>query len=105
MAGVLLYTASPDSEGSLGGLVDLGSPQRFPELFNGALRAATRCSSDPLCADHKPDVHATINAAACHACVLVSETSCETFNRFLDRNVLVPTMATGALAFFSKATL
>jgi hypothetical protein len=102
MAGVLLYTASPDSEGSLGGLVDLGSPQRFPELFKGALRSAARCSSDPLCADHQPDVHATINAAACHACILASETSCETFNRFLDRNVLVPTMAGGTLAFFPQ---
>jgi hypothetical protein len=105
MAGVLLYTASPDSEGSLGGLVDLGSPQRFPDLLKGALRAATRCSSDPLCADHQPDVHATINAAACHACILASETSCETFNRFLDRNVLVPTMASSSLAFFVKTIM
>lgn len=105
MAGVLLYTASPDSEGSLGGLVDLGSARRFPELFRGALRAASRCSSDPLCADHQPDVHATINAAACHACILVSETSCETFNRFLDRNVLVSTMAASSLAFFPQAAL
>lgn len=60
---------------------------------------------DPLCADHQPDVHATINAAACHACILASETSCETFNRFLDRNVLVPTMATGTLAFFPRAAV
>jgi hypothetical protein len=101
MAGVLLYTASPDSEGSLGGLVDLASPQRFPDLFRSALRSAGRCSSDPLCADHQPDVHATINAAACHACILASETSCEAFNRFLDRSVLVPSMATDALAFFA----
>ncbi|EMD9442887.1 DUF1998 domain-containing protein [Burkholderia cepacia] len=100
MAGILLYTASPDSEGSLGGLVDLGTPTRFPELFANALRSAARCSSDPLCADHQPDVHATINGAACHACVLVSETSCEGFNRFLDRNVLVPTMAGQSMAFF-----
>ena len=103
MAGVLLYTASPDSEGSLGGLVDLASPQRFPDLFKSALRSATRCSSDPLCADHQPDVHATINAAACHACILVSETSCEAFNRFLDRNVLVPTMATSSIAYFASS--
>ncbi|MDP9178065.1 MAG: DUF1998 domain-containing protein, partial [Gemmatimonadota bacterium] len=95
MAGILLYTASPDSEGSLGGLVDLGSAVRFPDLLHGALRSCARCSSDPLCADHQPEVHATINAAACHACLLASETSCETFNRFLDRNVLVPTMSTG----------
>lgn len=101
MAGVLLYTASPDSEGSLGGLVDLGSPSRFPDLLRNALASAARCSSDPLCADHQPDVHATINAAACHACILASETSCEVFNRFLDRNTLVPTMATSDLAFFA----
>ena len=104
MAGVLLYTASPDSEGSLGGLVDLASPQRFPDLFKSALRSATRCSSDPLCADHQPDVHSTINAAACHACILASETSCEAFNRFLDRNVLVPTMASSSLAYFFRST-
>lgn len=100
MAGILLYTASPDSEGSLGGLVDLGRPSRFPELIRAAISSATRCSSDPLCADHQPDVHATINGAACHACVLASETSCEALNLFLDRNMLVESMATSALAFF-----
>lgn len=105
MAGVLLYTASPDSEGSLGGLVDLGNPKRFPGLLRRALRSTVRCSSDPLCADHQPDIHATINGAACHACVLASETSCETFNRFLDRNVLVPTMATSELAFFPTTSM
>ena len=102
MAGILLYTASPDSEGSLGGLVDLGAPSRFPALVANALRSAAQCSSDPLCADHHPEVHATINAAACHACILASETSCEGFNRFLDRNVLVPTMAGSAVAFFHE---
>jgi hypothetical protein len=103
MAGVLLYTASADSEGSLGGLVDLGSPARFPTLLLNALASASVCSSDPLCADHQPDVHATINAAACHACILASETSCEIYNRFLDRNMLVPTMARDDLAFFDRA--
>jgi len=100
MCGVLLYTASPDSEGSLGGLVDLGSADRFADLLKSALRSAGQCSSDPLCADHRPDAHATINGAACHACILASETSCETFNRFLDRNFLVATMASDALAYF-----
>lgn len=100
MCGILLYTASPDSEGSLGGLVDLGSPARFPDLLRHALSGAARCSSDPLCADHRPDVHATINGAACHACVLAPETSCEAFNRFLDRNFLVPSMAHTGMAYF-----
>jgi hypothetical protein len=105
MAGLLIYTATPDSEGSLGGLVDLGRGQRFPELVLSALRGAARCSSDPLCADHDPDAHATINGAACHACLLASESSCETFNRFLDRNVLVPTMADSSMAFFEGVGL
>ncbi|HCE8954634.1 TPA: DUF1998 domain-containing protein [Raoultella ornithinolytica] len=100
MAGILLYTASADSEGSLGGLVDLGTKERFPNLIHNALENAKRCSSDPLCADHQPDVHATINGAACHACVLAPETSCEAFNRFLDRNFLVPTMAYSGMAYF-----
>jgi len=100
MAGILLYTASADSEGSLGGLVDLGTKERFPNLIHNALENAKRCSSDPLCADHQPDVHATINGAACHACVLAPETSCEAFNRFLDRNFLVPTMAYSNMAYF-----
>lgn len=100
MAGILLYTASADSEGSLGGLVDLGTRERFPNLIHNALENAKRCSSDPLCADHQPDVHATINGAACHACVLAPETSCEAFNRFLDRNFLVPTMAYSDMAYF-----
>ena len=103
MAGVLLYTASPDSEGSLGGLVDLGRPNRLPALLANALASTVRCSSDPLCADHDPDAHASINAAACHACILVSETSCEVFNRFLDRNVLVQTMANKSIAYFDGA--
>lgn len=102
MAGVLLYTASPDSEGSLGGLVDLGSPSRFPDLLATALRGSAYCSSDPLCADHSPDAHASINAAACHACLLASETSCEAFNRFLDRSVLAATMARNDLCFFPE---
>ena len=102
MAGVLLYTASPDSEGSLGGLVDLGSPSRFPDLLATALRGSAYCSSDPLCADHSPDAHASINGAACHACLLASETSCEAFNRFLDRSVLAATMANTGLCFFPE---
>lgn len=100
MSGILIYTASADSEGSLGGLVELGSPKRFPQLLRNALLSATLCSSDPLCADHQPDVHATINGAACHACILVPESSCESFNRFLDRNFLVPTVAQENMAFF-----
>jgi hypothetical protein len=100
MAGVLIYTAGADSEGSLGGLVDLGSSEELPKLLKKALKNLTRCSSDPVCADHQPDIHATINGAACHSCSYVAETSCELFNRFLDRSFVVPTINSGDMAFF-----
>ncbi|MEA1052705.1 DUF1998 domain-containing protein [Lamprobacter modestohalophilus] len=105
MSGVLLYTASPDSEGSLGGLIDLGTPERLGGLLQDALRDVTRCSSDPLCASHDPERHQSSNGAACHACVLVPETSCETYNAWLDRSLLVPTVATQNLAFFTPKHL
>lgn len=105
MSGVLLYTASPDSEGSLGGLIDLGTPERLGGLLQDALRDVTRCSSDPLCASHDPKRHQSSNGAACHACVLVPETSCEAFNAWLDRSLLVPTVATQDVAFFTPKHL
>lgn len=105
MCGVLLYTASPDSEGSLGGLIDLGTPDRLGGLLQSALRDLTRCSSDPLCASHEPIRHRSLNGAACHACVLVPETSCEAYNTWLDRSLLVPTVATQDVAFFTPKHL
>jgi hypothetical protein len=88
--GVLLYTAADDSEGSLGGLVQAGRPERFEPLLRSALEGATRCSSDPLCAENDPEVTETTNGAACHVCCFVSETSCERSNRLLDRLTVTP---------------
>lgn len=105
MCGVLLYTASPDSEGSLGGLIDLGTPERLGGLLQDALRDVTRCSSDPLCASHEPNRHRSTNGAACHVCILVPETSCEAYNSWLDRSLLVPTVASQDLAFFTAVHL
>jgi hypothetical protein len=105
MSGLLLYTASPDSEGSLGGLIDLGTPERLGGLLQDALRDVTRCSSDPLCASHEPKRHQSTNGAACHACVLVPETSCEAYNSWLDRSLLVPTVANESVAFFTPKHL
>ncbi len=90
MAGLLLYTAAPDSEGTLGGLV---------ELLVQALERAKLCSSDPLCAEHEPDARA-LHGAACHACMFAAETSCQAGNRFLDRDLLVETFEPTGLAFF-----
>ena len=93
MAGVLLYTAAPDSEGTLGGLVSLGEPEQLGPLLRQALDRAQLCSSDPLCSEHDPRSDSSVHAAACHACQFASETSCERGNRFLDRATLAPTLA------------
>jgi hypothetical protein len=100
MAGVLLYTAAPDSEGTLGGLVSLGEREQLGPLLRQALDRAQLCSSDPLCAEHDPRSDSSIHAAACHACQFASETSCESGNRFLDRAALVPTLARDDIAYF-----
>lgn len=88
--GILLSTAASDSEGTLGGLVDLGTADILKRLLDQTIRDARRCSSDPLCAEHVPsDPSDTLHNAACHACLFASETSCETNNRWLDRALVV----------------
>ena len=100
MAGILIYTASPDSEGSLGGLVELSRPQRLGPMLLRALDGSRVCANDPLCADRTVSATGTqLNGAACHACLLESETSCESGNNYLDRAVLAGTMRTREVAF------
>ena len=99
-AGILLYTAAADSDGTLGGLVSLGEPENLKRLLDQALERTALCSSDPLCAEHEPKKDSSLHASACHACSFVSETSCERNNRYLDRSLLVPTLRTSVKAFF-----
>ncbi|HVB25617.1 MAG TPA: DUF1998 domain-containing protein [Ktedonobacteraceae bacterium] len=101
MAGILLYTAAPDSEGTLGGLVSLGKPDALGWHIDAALEAMQHCASDPLCAEHNSHEDKTLHEAACHACLFSPETSCERGNKYLDRAVLVPTVQRSELAFFS----
>jgi len=103
MAGILLYTAAPDAEGTLGGLVRLGRPDNLGRILRGALDAMRLCASDPLCIEHSPneDHMASLHGAACHACLLAPETSCESGNQFLDRLLLVETLHSADHAFFS----
>ncbi len=100
-AGILIYTAAADSDGTLGGLVDLGKPENLGRLFRQALNRSKICSSDPLCSEHDPSKDRSLHAAACHACSLVAETSCERGNRYLDRSLLVQTLDRGDAAFFA----
>ena len=101
MAGVLIYTAAPDSEGTLGGLVSLGKPETLERHLDQALDNMRLCASDPLCAEHHPYRDGnTLHAASCHACLFAPETSCERGNKYLDRAVLVSTVERSDLAFF-----
>lgn len=101
MAGILLYTSAPDAEGTLGGLVNLGKPTELGPLLRRALERSGLCSSDPLCADHEPDAATSaLHGAACHACLLVAETSCERGNRYLDRATLVETFRHAGMEYF-----
>ncbi|TVQ47171.1 MAG: DUF1998 domain-containing protein [Gloeocapsa sp. DLM2.Bin57] len=100
-AGLLIYTATPDSEGTLGGLVNLGEPDTLGYHLRSALEAMKLCASDPLCAEHTPSsANLSLHWAACHACLFSPETSCERGNKFLDRSLLVPTVSNSDLAFF-----
>nr|WP_268812104.1 DUF1998 domain-containing protein [Aphanizomenon flos-aquae] len=103
MAGVLIYTAAPDSEGTLGGLVSLGEPKKLGYHIDQALEQMQLCTSDPLCAEHTPLKGTTsLHWAACHGCLFSPETSCERGNKYLDRAVLVPTVLSADLAFFPE---
>lgn len=102
MAGILVYTAASDSDGTLGGLVALGDPGKLGTILEKALARAGTCSSDPLCSEHKRTVDSSLHGAACHACAFAAETSCEVGNRYLDRALVVPTYATRDAAFFGE---
>lgn len=102
MAGILLYTAAADSDGTLGGLVELGKPENLGRLIQQSLYRATVCSSDPLCSEHNPEQDRSLHAASCHACGFVAETSCERGNRYLDRALLIPTFDRRDAAFFAE---
>src|SRR5215469_2291550 len=103
MAGILIYTAAPDSEGTLGGLVELGNPVSMGRHLQQSLENMPIWASDPLCSEHRPSSDGRgIHGACCHACLFAPETSCERGNRYLDRAVLVGTFASSETAFFKS---
>jgi hypothetical protein len=92
MAGILIYTAAGDSDGTMGGLVRMGKPGEIEPVLRTAIHESEWCSADPICMEagqeggQGPE---SLNLAACHNCALTPETSCEEFNRFLDRGLLI----------------
>jgi hypothetical protein len=105
MNGVLVYTGSPDSEGSLGGLVRLAAPELLGPIVMRTLAAAGWCGSDPVCLETSPaQAGERISGAACHCCLLAPETACEKFNRELDRAIMVGEAEGAFQGFFGPRT-
>ena len=102
MSGILIYTSSGDSEGTLGGLVRQGRYDTLPKILIDAVRKAKWCSSDPVCIDSLAQGRDSLNLSACHACTLISETSCEEFNTLLDRALIVGTLDNREIGFFNR---
>ena len=99
--GILLFTGTTDAEGTLGGLIQSG--RRIHEHVRNALTMSELCSNDPVCAQHEstnPHERRFLHGAACHGCLLIAETSCEQHNEFLDRSLVVPTVANRGVEFF-----
>lgn len=102
MAGLLIYTSTSDSDGTLGGLQRQGEPARISRAIKSAIRAMEWCSSDPLCIKGMVAPQESHSLAACHACLHVPETACEQFNRFLDRAMLVGLPESADTGFFTS---
>jgi hypothetical protein len=101
MSGLLLYTATSDSAGSLGGLAAQAEETQLAKAFEDGLRRLSWCSSDPVCIESEGAGTDGMNLAACHSCVLVPETSCEEMNLLLDRALLFGTPGKPKAGFFS----
>lgn len=104
MAAILLSTGTSGTEGTLGGLVEQG--RQIRSHLQRAWDLGRLCSNDPVCGTHSPEGdHAEryLEGSACHGCLFIAECSCERFNRYLDRALVVPSIGhTAELAFFSK---
>lgn len=100
MAGVLIYTASGDSEGSLGGLVRQGLSGKVETIITRSINEAKWCASDPVCIQSTGQGQYGCNLAACHNCTLLPETSCENKNMFLDRGLMIGTLDDNTIGFF-----
>lgn len=102
MSGILIYTASGDSEGTLGGLVRQGRSDTFPGIFKKAIESAMICSNDPVCSLSSGQGRDSLNLAACYSCALIPETSCTEFNIFLDRGTVAGVFNNIDFGFYSE---
>jgi hypothetical protein len=102
MSGVLIYTGTADSDGTLGGLQARAEERLFQNTLVGAVKSSAWCSSDPICIEGSMSPREMHSGASCHSCLLVPETSCEEFNKFLDRALLIGTPEDSSIGFFPE---
>lgn len=100
-AGILIYTSAGDTEGTLGGLARQAKPPRFFKTLLNALQQGYNCSADPICLESNGQGLEGLNMAACHACALVSETSCTAMNLLLDRVMVTGDTSDEVVGFFN----
>jgi len=100
MTGALVYLAASEPGGSLGGLAELAEPDRFLRLLLRSVEAAQWCALDPVCGEHEGRGEPPLNRAACHACCLLPETSCECGNLLLDRTLVASSTGAEMTGFF-----
>ncbi len=93
MLGLLIYTSQGDSEGTMGGLVEVGKPGIFDEIIKNSVSNSAWCSTDPVCNEVIPQGPFKLNLGACYSCCLLPETSCELINSFLDRGIVSGTQS------------
>lgn len=94
--GIMIYTSSSSSEGSLGGLIRLGDVKSFEEIIENTVKKSNSCSRDPLCGETNPVIAQNegissgtqLSGSSCYSCTLLPETSCQNFNNLLDRWML-----------------
>lgn len=102
MAGILIYTSSSSNDGSLGGLIEQGRTNKFAMIFQRALANAELCSMDPLCSSTGSTTSERSGGSACHACLYLPETSCESSNSILDRAMIGQTLTREGVGFFDS---
>jgi len=90
-SGILIYTAATGGDGTLGGLISLAEEKFMSKIFRKAAQGIISCSNDPVCSEIRINKK-KITGACCHACQLLSETSCSYQNLFLDRNLVGGTL-------------
>lgn len=102
MQGILIYTAAGDADGTLGGLVRQANPERFSAVLDSIIENSRWCANDPLCIESEGQGFESLNLSACYACALLPETSCEDFNKFLDRALVIGTPESPEIGFLKR---